>query len=143
MRTTASVRASCRRHSARSCLPSRLSRRPDPLPPLRGGVGEGEAHGHEQVASPSPPSPASGGGSSGAVPCIITTTETEGDDMTITRIAALLLLAGLAAPAHAQTYPERPIKLIVPISVGSITDIATRLVAQELQARLRPPGLVL
>jgi len=64
--------------------------------------------------------------------------------MTIARFTTLLLLAaGLAASAHAQTYPDRPIKLIVPISVGSITDIATRLVAQELQARLGQPVVVL
>jgi tripartite-type tricarboxylate transporter receptor subunit TctC len=64
--------------------------------------------------------------------------------MITTRCAALmLLLAALAAPAQAQTYPDRAIRLIVPISVGSITDIATRLVAQELQARLGQPVVVL
>jgi tripartite-type tricarboxylate transporter receptor subunit TctC len=64
--------------------------------------------------------------------------------MTITRCAALLLLlTGLAASAEAQTYPDRPIKVIVPISVGSITDLATRVVAQELQARLGQPVVVL
>jgi tripartite-type tricarboxylate transporter receptor subunit TctC len=55
---------------------------------------------------------------------------------------SLLLLAGMAAPAAAQTYPDRPIKIIVPISVGSITDVATRLVAQELQTRLGQPVVV-
>jgi tripartite-type tricarboxylate transporter receptor subunit TctC len=54
--------------------------------------------------------------------------------------SASLLLACLAAswPAagFAQDYPNRPIKMIVPISVGSITDVAARLTAQELQKRL-------
>jgi len=65
--------------------------------------------------------------------------------MSITRCTSLLLLllAGLAASADAQTYPDRPIKVIVPISVGSITDLATRVVAQELQARLGQPVVVL
>ena len=58
------------------------------------------------------------------------------------RLALLLVFAGLAASARAQTYPERPIKVIVPISVGSITDVATRLVAQELQIRLSQPVVV-
>jgi tripartite-type tricarboxylate transporter receptor subunit TctC len=56
-------------------------------------------------------------------------------------IAAWLAL--LAAPATAQTYPDRPIKLIVPISVGSITDVAARLTAQELQTRLGQPVVVI
>ncbi len=55
---------------------------------------------------------------------------------------ALALLSGLAAPAMAQTYPDHPIKLIVPISVGSITDVAARLTAQELQTRLGQPVIV-
>jgi tripartite-type tricarboxylate transporter receptor subunit TctC len=59
---------------------------------------------------------------------------------------ALLLIAGLAASwssvSRAQDYPNRPIKIIVPISVGSITDVATRLAAQELQARLGQPVIV-
>ena len=42
----------------------------------------------------------------------------------------------------AQTYPDHPIKLIVPISVGSITDVAARLTAQELQTRLGQPVVV-
>src|SRR6202789_4492287 len=55
---------------------------------------------------------------------------------------ALALLSGIAAPAMAQTYPDHPIKLIVPISVGSITDVAARLTAQELQTRLGQPVVV-
>jgi tripartite-type tricarboxylate transporter receptor subunit TctC len=55
---------------------------------------------------------------------------------------ALALLLGIAAPAMAQTYPDHPIKLIVPISVGSITDVAARLTAQELQTRLGQPVVV-
>ena len=51
-------------------------------------------------------------------------------------------LAMLATPALAQKYPDHPIKLIVPISVGSITDVAARLTAQELQERLGQPVVV-
>jgi tripartite-type tricarboxylate transporter receptor subunit TctC len=53
-------------------------------------------------------------------------------------IAALLLTAFTA-----QAYPDHPIKLIVPISVGSITDVAARLTAQELQTRLGQPVVVM
>jgi len=51
-------------------------------------------------------------------------------------------LAVLTTPALAQKYPDHPIKLIVPISVGSITDVAARLTAQELQERLGQPVVV-
>ncbi|HXW42896.1 MAG TPA: tripartite tricarboxylate transporter substrate-binding protein, partial [Xanthobacteraceae bacterium] len=55
----------------------------------------------------------------------------------------LLLAAGMAATAAgAQTYPNRPIKMIVPISVGSVTDVAARLTAQALQERLGQPVVV-
>jgi tripartite-type tricarboxylate transporter receptor subunit TctC len=52
----------------------------------------------------------------------------------------LLIIACVVAAwplaAGAEDYPNRPIKMIVPISVGSITDVAARLTAQELQTRL-------
>jgi len=52
------------------------------------------------------------------------------------------LLAALPA-ARAQTFPDRPIKMIVPISVGSVTDVAARLTAAELQQRLGQPVVVI
>ena len=58
----------------------------------------------------------------------------------------LALIAGLAtwsSTAFADDYPNRPIKMIVPISVGSITDVAARLAAQELQAKLGQPVVVI
>ena len=59
------------------------------------------------------------------------------------RGAIAALLACLAGPTIAQTYPDRPIKIIVPISVGSITDLATRVAAQELQERLGQPVIII
>ncbi len=50
----------------------------------------------------------------------------------------LLVLAALliATPARAQGYPERPIRLIVPIAAGSVTDVIMRAAANELAPRL-------
>jgi tripartite-type tricarboxylate transporter receptor subunit TctC len=60
---------------------------------------------------------------------------------------ASFVVAGLVAlwcgASYADDYPNRPIKMIVPISVGSITDVASRLAAQELQARLGQPVVVI
>jgi len=48
-------------------------------------------------------------------------------------IAAVLALLGLAvAPASAQDYPTRPIKILVPYAPGGISDIAARIVGAKL-----------
>jgi tripartite-type tricarboxylate transporter receptor subunit TctC len=53
------------------------------------------------------------------------------------------LVAVWPVAAGAQDYPNRPIRMILPISVGSITDVAARLTAQELEARLGQPVVVI
>ena len=44
----------------------------------------------------------------------------------------LLLAAGLAPMADAQTWPTHPVRLIVGFSAGSATDISARLLAPKL-----------
>ena len=58
-------------------------------------------------------------------------------------LLALIACAATASSASAQNYPDRPIKMIVPISAGSVTDVAARLTAQELQIRLGQPVIVI
>ena len=58
-------------------------------------------------------------------------------------LLAFVASVALSSFGHAQDYPNRPIKMIVPISVGSITDVAARLTAQELEARLGQPVVVI
>jgi len=59
---------------------------------------------------------------------------------------ALLLLAACcgiaAAPARAQDYPVRPIKLIVPNPPGGVTDLLGRIVSERLGALYRQPVVV-
>jgi tripartite-type tricarboxylate transporter receptor subunit TctC len=48
----------------------------------------------------------------------------------------------LAFPAAAQSYPSRPIKLIVPITAGSGTDVLARALADKLSVSLGQPVVV-
>jgi tripartite-type tricarboxylate transporter receptor subunit TctC len=54
-------------------------------------------------------------------------------------LAALALAASLA---QAQTYPAKPVKLIVPFPAGSATDQVARLTGAQLQDALKQPFIV-
>jgi tripartite-type tricarboxylate transporter receptor subunit TctC len=52
------------------------------------------------------------------------------------------VLACLSYPAAAQTYPDHPIKIVVPTGPGGATDIVTRVIAEKIQASLQQPVVV-
>jgi tripartite-type tricarboxylate transporter receptor subunit TctC len=56
-------------------------------------------------------------------------------------VGVLALGLGLA-PAAAQTYPAKPIKLIVPYTPGSPVDVLARVVMQHVSARLHQPIVI-
>src|SRR5882757_4000677 len=49
------------------------------------------------------------------------------------RTALCVALAAFAATASAQTYPSGPVKLVVPVPAGGVTDVMARVVGQRLQ----------
>ncbi|MCR2218197.1 hypothetical protein NSX38_24250, partial [Salmonella enterica] len=56
-----------------------------------------------------------------------------------TAVAAIGLAAG---PAHADDWPSKPIKVIVPYTPGGSTDIVTRIVMEKLGPRLKQTIIV-
>jgi tripartite-type tricarboxylate transporter receptor subunit TctC len=46
--------------------------------------------------------------------------------------AAMLSALALADPAHAQNYPAKPVKIIVPLAAGGLADILARTVALKM-----------
>jgi tripartite-type tricarboxylate transporter receptor subunit TctC len=57
-------------------------------------------------------------------------------------LLAACLAAALPLRASAQDYPSRPIKMIVSIAAGSVTDVIMRRAAAELQKRLGQPIII-
>jgi tripartite-type tricarboxylate transporter receptor subunit TctC len=55
---------------------------------------------------------------------------------------AAILAALLAAPATAQDYPSKPVKIIVPFGAGGPADVFSRQVAQILQDQLKQTFVV-
>lgn len=56
--------------------------------------------------------------------------------------AAVAAISASALPARAQTFPERPVRIVVPYSAGGATDVAARVLAEALTAALPQPVLV-
>ena len=52
------------------------------------------------------------------------------------------LAAALGAPASAQTWPERTVRLVVPYPPGGNVDGAARIVANKLQEKLGQPVVI-
>jgi len=60
----------------------------------------------------------------------------------LTRIILGLALTAWATAAQAQLYPSKPIRMIVSIAAGSVTDVIMRAAAQELTTKLGQPIVI-
>lgn len=57
-------------------------------------------------------------------------------------LALVLLICAFASGAHAQSYPAKPIRLVVPWPAGGVVDLAARQMGIRLQAALGQPVVV-
>jgi tripartite-type tricarboxylate transporter receptor subunit TctC len=57
-------------------------------------------------------------------------------------MGVLLVAASLPLAAHAQAYPGKPIRIIVPYPAGGAVDIIARIVGQPLSEALKQPVIV-
>lgn len=57
-------------------------------------------------------------------------------------LAALSLVVALPLAAQAQSYPDRPIKMILPFPAGSATDGTARFIAEELRKDMGQPVII-
>src|SRR5919197_1742846 len=53
-----------------------------------------------------------------------------------------LLLAGSLGPLSAQTYPDRPIRIVVPFAPGGLNDTVARLIQPHLEKSLGQPVVI-
>ena len=56
-------------------------------------------------------------------------------------LSAIALLA-IALQAHAQSYPTRPIRIVVPFGPGGFTDVAARILQKELAPAIGQPIVI-
>src|SRR5688500_8896058 len=54
----------------------------------------------------------------------------------------LVLAVGVGSSALAQTYPNRPIRMIAPFPAGGLVDVLARAVGEELAKALGQPVIV-
>lgn len=57
-------------------------------------------------------------------------------------VVAFCLVATLASPAFSQTWPTRPVHLIVPFAAGGANDIVARLIQPDLEKALGQPVII-
>lgn len=57
-------------------------------------------------------------------------------------LAATLALLACALPAHAGTYPSKPIKIVVPFGPGGFTDVVARILQKDLAPAMGQPIII-
>ncbi len=55
---------------------------------------------------------------------------------------AMALLAGIVGDAHAQSFPAKPLRLVVGFAPGGVADVTARTVAQKLSEQMGQPVVI-
>jgi tripartite-type tricarboxylate transporter receptor subunit TctC len=55
---------------------------------------------------------------------------------------AIAAILALAAPAHAQDWPQRPVTIVVPFAAGGSADLLARILQQHMQVKFGVPFVV-
>ena len=55
---------------------------------------------------------------------------------------AIATILALAAPAHAQDWPQRPVTIVVPFAAGGSADLLARILQQHMQVKFGVPFVV-
>ncbi len=54
----------------------------------------------------------------------------------------IIVAIGVSAPLHAQTYPSKPIHVVVPVPAGALTDVLARKIASVASAKMGQPWIM-
>src|SRR5512135_2725694 len=57
-------------------------------------------------------------------------------------LAALAVVTASSAPVSAQTYPDRPVRIVLPFGAGGVADITARLVSEALSNEMKQRFIV-
>src|SRR3974390_3627908 len=63
-------------------------------------------------------------------------------EMAVLAVLGALLASAALAPAQAQTWPDKPIKLVVSFAPGGVHDTLARVLQPKLTEALRPPSAI-
>ena len=55
---------------------------------------------------------------------------------------AVAIFLAVAAPAHAQDWPQRPVTIVVPFAAGGSADLLARILQQHMQVKFGVPFVV-
>ena len=64
------------------------------------------------------------------------------EDAVLRRILSIAAAAFIATAAQAQTYPDRPVRLIAPFPAGGLADVIARAIGDEMSKSLGQPVIV-
>src|SRR6266481_2332552 len=71
--------------------------------------------------------------------CLTREQETPAMRLPVLLLALLISLAGLASAIHAQTFPSKPLRIIVPFPPGGAADVISRLLGEQMAKGLGQP----